>query len=94
MNDVPALVAALRALHRVDARHIRTDHVRDADKGQLFWEGNVEVFQVEHRRAQTAFGWSVATGQGKERVLVVLAIAPLFSALDAVRAAQAVRRQD
>ncbi len=95
MNDVPALLAALRELHHVEAVHRGAQHVRDADRGRVFWEGLVELFEIHHhRRAERAFGWCVEMRAKKTRVIVVLQIAPVFSALDAVRVAQAVRRRD
>ncbi len=94
VTDLPALTAALERLHRVRAYHLRTERVRDADRGRVFWEGHVELFRVEgHRRAEVAFVWCVDTGRGR-RTIAVLGVAPIHTALNAVRAAQAVRRMD
>lgn len=69
------------------ASHVETVAVVDTFRGQVMWEGAVEVYELlGHPVAKRAYGWQ----EGKEpdtRYTAVLEIPPVADALTAVRAA-------
>jgi hypothetical protein len=85
---IPALIEAIRHMHDCGAKHVETVHVRDeAPTGEVAWEGDIEVFDlVGHARVKKAYAWSEATAGTRRRFFAVLHVAPVDSAVSAVRA--------
>ena len=83
------LERAFLDLHGCKARHIGSKHVRETFKGEVVWEGHVEIFELEgHATATTGYAWDHALDDTKERrVVAVLHQGPIVSPEAAVRGA-------
>ena len=58
MTYLQGLIDAIAQTHGVAARHIETVPIREMWQGEVAWEGDVEVFEVEHPSgARRCFGW-------------------------------------
>jgi len=80
----------IRRLHGVEARHVESVAVKEEWKGKTVWEGIVEVFEIRgHPKAPRVYAWTHETDDPKKpkRHVTVLHIAPVTSAVEAVRAA-------
>jgi hypothetical protein len=88
MDYLAELKGTIRRLHHCEASHSRTEMVREVVKGQVMWEGNVEVFALlGHDHALRCYAWGHLHENGKWEVTTVLAIPPVVSAQSAVLAA-------
>lgn len=84
---LPALLDAIRHLHGVEATWLESVPVRETFRGELVWEGDVQVFQVAHPSGATrAYAWSHATEGTRRRFYAVLGLGPVVDAVTAVRA--------
>lgn len=83
---LPALLDAIRHMHGVDATWIESVPVRETFKGEVVWDGEVQVFGVAHQKASRAYTWSHATDTGRRRFVAVLGLGPVVDAITAVRA--------
>src|SRR3954465_3644155 len=84
---LPALVEAIRHMHRCDATFVESVAVREMFKGTVVWDGEVQVFHVKsHPSATRVYAWSHATEGAKRRFYAVLHVPPVDSPLNAVRA--------
>jgi hypothetical protein len=61
--------------------------VVETHEGQTVWAGEVQVFAVEHPKASRVYAWSHETSAKKRRFHVVLGVAPVTAAEQAVRVA-------
>jgi hypothetical protein len=87
MSYIGELKKAIRDLHGCKAEHVESVPVREEFRGQVVWEGEVEVFNIRgHPKAKRAYAWSHDTENGK-RYVAVLEIPPVDSANKAVKAA-------
>ena len=87
---IEQLKTAIRNLHGCESSHVETTPVKEMFKGQTIWEGDVETFKLTgHARASTCYAWAHASGKDdkKTRYVAVLALPPVHSPQDAVRAA-------
>lgn len=85
---LPALVDAVRHLHGLEATWIESVPVREEHEGKVVWEGEVQVFAVEHPKAKRIYAWSHESGPGgKRRFHAVLGVPPVTGPVDAVRVA-------
>jgi hypothetical protein len=85
---IERLQMVIQHLHKCAAAHIATESVKEVFRGQIVWEGKVEVFTVTgHARAKRAYAWSRNKGTANEKFTAVLEIPPIKSAVDAVRMA-------
>jgi hypothetical protein len=75
--------------HGVESRHVESIPVKETFHGKTVWEGIVEVFELHgHPKATRAYPWSHKTdGPKKQKHVTVLHVAPITSAVAAVRAA-------
>jgi hypothetical protein len=88
MSDLGRLQRAIRDLHGLESEHVRSEPVRETFRGEVAWDGVVEVFRVHsHPQAQFAYAWDHETDSGGRKYIAVLGIDPIRSAVDAVRAA-------
>jgi hypothetical protein len=89
MDYIEQLRKAIRDLHGCESAHIGTTPVKEMFRGKTVWEGKVETFQLTgHARASTCYAWSHASGKDDKgtRYIAVLALPPVHSPQDAVRA--------
>lgn len=71
-----------------EAEWLRTERVTETFQGQSVFDGDVEVYAIKgHPEADLCYAWSYTTDEGRERVMTVLQVSPVVSAVDAVRAA-------
>jgi hypothetical protein len=75
-------------LHGVESKHVESVPVKETFQGKTVWEGIVEVFELHgHPKAPRVYVWSHNTDGPEKRHITVLHIAPITSAVEAVRAA-------
>jgi hypothetical protein len=85
---IEELREVIRRLHGVDATHIKSVPVKEAFQGKTVWEGIVEVFElIDHPKAPRVYAWSHDTDSPEKHHVTVLHVAPITSAVEAVRAA-------
>jgi hypothetical protein len=90
VNHIQELREIVQRLHGADATHVESVAVKETFQGKTVWEGIVEVFDLHgHPKAPRVYAWSQdANGEQKfKRHVTVLHVAPITSALEAVRAA-------
>ena len=83
------LIQAIRRLHGCKATYLETVPVVEEFNGETLWQGDVEVFSVNHRRAKRAYAWAHADGKNDKgkRFVAVLGIPPVDSPQTAVKVA-------
>ena len=86
---LPALVDAIKHLHGLDATWLESVTVHErAPGGETVWQGEAQVFAVEHPKATRCYAWSHESGPGGRRKFhAVLGVGPVDSAVAAVRVA-------
>jgi hypothetical protein len=85
---ITELQAVIRRLHGVESKHIESVPVKETFEGRTVWEGIVEVFELHgHPKAPRVYAWAHDTDGPKKRHVTVLHVAPITSAVEAVRAA-------
>lgn len=83
-----SLATAVGRLHGASARWIEAVPVREEWRGEVAWEGEVQVFELDgHPEAARAYAWTHEADSGDTRTVAVLGKPPVNSARDAVRAA-------
>ena len=78
---IQRLQMVISQLHGCDSTWEKSVPVVETFNGQTVWDGDVEVFVVNHKRAQKAYAWSDADGN----FTAVLGIPPATDPLNAVR---------
>jgi hypothetical protein len=90
MDDagLEALRDAIQHMHGLRSEWLESVPTRETFQGELVWEGEIQVFAVEHPQAKRAYAWSHLVNEetGRRKFFAVLGIAPVNSALDALRA--------
>jgi hypothetical protein len=85
---IEELRETIRRLHGTDATHVESVAVKETFQGKTVWEGTVEVFDLDgHPKASRVYAWAHDTEGPKKRHVTVLHVAPITSAVEAVRAA-------
>jgi hypothetical protein len=90
MSDIDDIAKVIQDLHGCKPTHVETVPVKESFQGQIVWEGDVEVFDLEnHPQAERVYAWSHYTGDTGEgkRYVTVLAIPPATSPQAAVKVA-------
>ncbi len=89
MDDagIPALIEAIRHLHGLEASWLESVRVHEQHDGKTVWQGEVQVFAVQHPKTNHVYAWSHESDNGRRRFHAVLGIAPVDSAVAAVRVA-------
>jgi hypothetical protein len=64
---LPALVEAIRHLHGLEATWLESAPVHEQHEGATVWQGEVQVFAVEHPKATRVYAWSHETEGWKRR---------------------------
>lgn len=86
---IERLKTAIRNLHGCESTHTGTTPVKEMFRGKTIWEGDVETFQLTgHARASICYAWALASGKDDKatRYVAVLAVSPVHSPQDAVKA--------
>jgi hypothetical protein len=80
---------AIKAVHGCDAAHVETVPVKEVFRGEIAWQGDVEVFAVTgHAKAKQCFAWGVRRDDDKGwDITAVLGIPPVVTPELAVKAA-------
>jgi hypothetical protein len=87
-TEIRRLQKAIRELYGFGRNHVGPVGVRETFKGEIVWDGAVELFElVRPPSATMAYAWSRETDGGGRRCIAVLGVPPINSAVDAVRAA-------
>jgi hypothetical protein len=84
---IPALREAIKYLHRLDATWLESVAVHEQHEGRTVWQGEVQVFAVEHPKASRVYAWSHETENGRRRFHAVLGAPPVDGPKMAVRTA-------
>ena len=90
MTYLEGLINAILQTHGVEARHIETVHVVEIFMAGFAWDGDVEVFQVQHPSGATrCYGWGYPGDDDPSRYqyVCVLGIGFVVSPRNAVVAA-------
>ena len=75
-------------MHGLKSVWVESVDVHETFNGETVWQGQVQVFSVQHPKANRAYAWSHAVGDGgKRRFHAVLGMPPVVDAVTAVRAA-------
>jgi hypothetical protein len=90
MDDagLSALQDAIRHMYGLRSEWVESVPIRETFKGELVWEGEIQVFAVEHPKASRAYAWSYLVDEktGRRKFFAVLGMTPINSALDALKA--------
>lgn len=87
MTYLEFLIVAIRNVHGCEARHVKTVPVLELFQGQTVWNGKVEIFELTgHPNAAQCYAWGFENDKGGMQAVAVLALPPIKSPLDAVRA--------
>jgi hypothetical protein len=81
---------AIKRIHGCACRHVKSVPVHETFQGETVWQGDVEIFDLSnHPQTKQCFAWSHLDGDNDEltNVVTVLAIPPVTTPKDAVRAA-------
>lgn len=83
------LVKAIRATHGVDATWLKIVPVVERFRGEVAWEGVVEVIAVTHPKATRVYAWTFLPSDQHDhtRTITVLGAGPVVDAQTAARAA-------
>ena len=93
--EVRRLMRAIRDLHRCDCTHTGSAMVRELAGGRVVWDGVLEIFRLSgHPEATAAYAWSHRMNAGGRRYVAVLAVPPVVTPDDAVRAAMAAESRE
>jgi hypothetical protein len=78
MTYIDELIEVIRELYGVEALHIDTVPVVETFEGQTIWDGEVEVFDIDHPKTSRIFAWSHDTDDpvNPRRTVTVLQIPP------------------
>ena len=89
MNYIEELQDVIRKLHGTEATHVETVPVKETFQGQTVWEGDVEVFDIEHPKTSRVYAWSHETDdpENPRQHITVLQIPPATTPLRAVQVA-------
>ena len=78
---IQRLQMVISHLHGCDSTWVESIPVLETFKGTTVWDGDVEVFKVNHSETDTAYAWSTADG----KFTAVLGVPPATDPLNAVR---------
>jgi hypothetical protein len=90
VNDVKLLKETVEKLHNCKARHRNSVRVQEKFKGEIVWDGFVEVFELEGAKPSArCYAWqhSEDDTNTRTRVVTVLENPPVNSPQTAVKAA-------
>ena len=89
MTYIEELKAVIRKLHGVEPKHVETVPIKETtQEGRTVWEGEVEVFDIEHPQTSRVYAWAHETDDpdNPKRTVTVLHVPPVTSPRRAVQA--------
>jgi hypothetical protein len=88
VNYIEELKAVIRKLHGAEPQHVETVPIKETHEGQTVWEGEVEVFNIDHPQTSRVYAWAHETDDpdNPKRTVTVLHIPPVTSPRRAVQA--------
>lgn len=90
---IAKLLQAIETMHSCRASHVRSVPLRESFRGEVVWEGVVEVFELTgHPKAKCCYAWSYEEGK-ETQYTTVLELPPVNSPETAVRAAVMAQRR-
>ncbi|MDQ3621211.1 MAG: hypothetical protein M3463_01785 [Verrucomicrobiota bacterium] len=82
---------AIKSTHGCTARHVGTKPVVEVFRGEVAWDGDVEVFNISgHPKARRCYAWGY-DDEGTFRITAVLELPPVDSPEAAVKVAIAAK---
>jgi len=78
-------------MHGCEPTWVESVPVTETFNGETVWDGDVQVFAVDHPKTKRAYAWSYATEGTKRKFVAVLHLGPVTDAITAVRASIAAR---
>lgn len=79
---------AIEVMHHCKARHVASEPVIELFRGEVAWDGVVEVFELAgHSTAKRCYAWFYEDEAGEPQYTTVLEIPPVDSAETAVKIA-------
>ena len=91
---IAKLQEAIRATHGCESRHVATKPVEERFRGEVAWQGRVEVFELTgHPKAKRCYAWGY-DDNGTQRSTAVLELPPVDSAETAVKVAIAAKAKE
>jgi hypothetical protein len=89
-DSLERLRNAVEYTHNCTVLHVRTARVRELFKGEIVWNGPVEVFKLKgHPLTERCYAWAYGDDDGKTQYTTVLEVPPVTSPEKAVRAVMA-----
>jgi len=87
VNYIEELKNVIRKLHGTEATHIETVPIIESHEGQTVWEGEVEVFDIDHPQTSRIYAWAHETDDPERprRHVTVLHVPPATSPRKAVQ---------
>jgi hypothetical protein len=88
MTYLEELQHAIKDVHGVDSRHLQSVPYREVFRGQLVWDGTVEVFEaIGHPHATRVYAWGYRpkSSSSRQQVVAVLGLPPVDSVATAVK---------
>jgi hypothetical protein len=86
MDDagLPALQDAIQHMYGLRSEWLESVPIREVFRGELVFEGEIQIFAVEHPKASRAYAWSHLVNEetGRRKFFVVLGMPPIGSAID------------
>lgn len=81
-----AIQGVIKCLHGTDSTHLESVSVLETFKGEIAWNGTVEVFGlIGHPKARRCYGWGYPLEEDRMRYVAVLGVPPATSPINAVR---------
>ncbi len=62
---LPALQDAIRHLHGLESEWLRSEPITETHNGSTVWDGEVQIFEVNHPKARHAYAWTHESDGGK-----------------------------
>lgn len=84
---IDKLQDAVETMHKCKARHVRSELIIESFRGDVAWDGIVEIFDIEgHPKAKRCYAWSFVEN-GQPQYTTVLELPPVDSPQSAVKVA-------
>jgi hypothetical protein len=94
-ENIQSLEEAIKAAHKCNSVHVRSEAVHEVFQGETAWQGTVEVFYlIGHPKPQFAYAWQYQDDGKKTKTVTVLEIPPVDSAQTAVKVAIAAKAKE
>jgi hypothetical protein len=86
MSDIGELKKIIRETHHAKAKHIESVPVTEMFRGEVVWDGVVEVFHLKgHPETDKVYAWSRDLVGNAKQYVTVLHLPPALSPAEAVR---------